>query len=63
LDALALEPQLAAYPYLAASRADFLHRLGRDADARAAYEEALLLTDNEVERQFLLDRVTGLAGR
>jgi RNA polymerase sigma-70 factor (ECF subfamily) len=60
LDALAEEPQLAAYPYLAASRADFLRRLGRDADARVAYEEALVLIDNDVERQFLLDRVSTL---
>ena len=60
LDALAEEPQLAAYPYLSASRADFLRRLGRDADARVAYEEALVLIDNDVERQFLLDRVSTL---
>jgi RNA polymerase sigma factor (sigma-70 family) len=53
LEALAAEPQLATYPYLAASRADFLRRLGRETEARAAYDEALVLTDNEVERQFL----------
>jgi RNA polymerase sigma-70 factor (ECF subfamily) len=62
LETLAVEPQLAAYPYLAASRADFLHRLGRDTEARAAYEEALVLTDNDVERRFLLDRVAALPG-
>jgi predicted RNA polymerase sigma factor len=56
LDALAGEPQLATYPYLSASRADFLRRLGRDDEARAAYDEALVLTDNDVERQFLLER-------
>jgi RNA polymerase sigma-70 factor (ECF subfamily) len=56
LDALAAEPQLATYPYLAASRADFLRRLGRETEARAAYDEALVLTDNEVERQFLVAR-------
>jgi predicted RNA polymerase sigma factor len=56
LDALADEPQLATYPYLSASRADFLRRLGREGEARTAYDEALVLTDNEVERQFLLDR-------
>jgi len=53
LDALAFEPRLAGYAYLAAARADILRRLGRVADARAAYEEALLFTDNEVERGFL----------
>jgi RNA polymerase sigma factor (sigma-70 family) len=54
------EPQLARYPYLAAARADFLRRLGRVEEARSAYEEALLLTDNEVERRFLADRLDAL---
>jgi len=57
LDALAAEPQLAGYGYLAAARADFLRRLGQIAEARVAYEEALLLTENDVERQFLADRL------
>ncbi len=60
LDALAAEPQLAGYGYLAAARADFLRRLDRSADARLAYEEALLLTENAVERRFLLDRIATL---
>jgi RNA polymerase sigma-70 factor (ECF subfamily) len=53
LDALATEPVLAAYSYLASSRADFLRRLGRVAEARLAYQEALLLSENAVERDFL----------
>ncbi len=61
LDALGAEPQLAGYSYLAASRADFLRRLGRRADALRAYDEALLLTENEVEREFLGDRITLLS--
>jgi len=61
LDALAAEPALATYGYLAASRADCLRRLGRLPDARAAYDEALLLTENEVERRFLADRLANLA--
>ncbi|HEV7203552.1 MAG TPA: sigma-70 family RNA polymerase sigma factor [Jatrophihabitans sp.] len=60
LDALGAEPQLAAYAYLAAARADFLHRLGRDDEARSAYDEALLLTENAVERRFLTDRLAAL---
>jgi RNA polymerase sigma-70 factor (ECF subfamily) len=60
LDALTSEPQLATYGYLAAARADFLHRLGRAAEARTAFEEALLLTDNEVERRFLRERLAAL---
>ncbi|WP_248958064.1 RNA polymerase sigma factor [Sphaerisporangium perillae] len=60
LDALAAEPQLAGYGYLAASRADFLRRLGRTAEARTAYEEALLLTENALERDFLAERLARL---
>jgi RNA polymerase sigma-70 factor (ECF subfamily) len=60
LDALAAEPQLAGYGYLAAARADFLRRLGRVAEARTAYEEALLLTENAVERDFLTRRLQDL---
>jgi RNA polymerase sigma-70 factor, ECF subfamily len=60
LDRLATEPQLAAYHYLPAARAEFLHRLHRDAEAAAAYQEALHLTDNSVERQFLTTRLAHL---
>jgi RNA polymerase sigma-70 factor (ECF subfamily) len=56
LDALEAEPTLAAYPYLPATRADVLTRLGRPALARQAYEDALALTDSETERRFLLAR-------
>ena len=57
LEELAAEPQLAAYGYLAAARADFLRRLGRVEEARNAYEEALHLTENTVERRFLERRL------
>jgi RNA polymerase sigma-70 factor (ECF subfamily) len=60
VDALRDEPQLAGYSYTAAARADFLRRLGRYDDARTSYEEALLLTENEVEREFLLHRLEEL---
>ncbi|MCX4587666.1 RNA polymerase sigma factor [Streptomyces sp. NBC_01481] len=60
VDALAAEPQLAGYGYLAAARADFLRRLGRTAEARSAYEEALLLTENAVESDFLAGRLEQL---
>ncbi len=62
LDALATEPVLATYTYLASARADFLRRLGRTGEARAAYEEALLLCENGVERAFLVDRLTKVDG-
>jgi RNA polymerase sigma-70 factor (ECF subfamily) len=61
LDLLATELQLATYSYLASSRADFLRRLGRTDEARAAYEEALLLSENHVERTFLQGRLGSLA--
>jgi RNA polymerase sigma factor (sigma-70 family) len=62
LDALGGEPQLAGYGYLPAARADFLRRLGRRDEARDAYEEALLLTENAVEQRFLAGRLRELGG-
>jgi RNA polymerase sigma-70 factor (ECF subfamily) len=60
LEALAGEPQLAGYPYLASARADMLRRLGRRSEARLFYEEALMLTENTVERDFLARRIEEL---
>lgn len=60
LDALVGEPQLRGYSYLPAARADFLRKLGRVTESHSAYEEALALTDNEVEREFLADRLEEL---
>jgi RNA polymerase sigma-70 factor (ECF subfamily) len=60
LDALAARPELAGYGYLSAARADFLRQLGRTSEARLAYEEALLLTGNAVERDFLAARLAQL---
>jgi RNA polymerase sigma-70 factor, ECF subfamily len=60
LDALApllADPTLATYGYLSAARADFLRQLHEWAQAADAYEEALLLTDNHVERAFLGERL------
>jgi RNA polymerase sigma-70 factor (ECF subfamily) len=58
LDALADEAVLATYSYMAASRADVLRRLDRIDEARLAYQEALLLSENEVEREFLSRSLT-----
>lgn len=44
---------LSAYRQYHAVRADLLRRLGRDADAAAAYESAIALSENAVEREFL----------
>jgi RNA polymerase sigma-70 factor (ECF subfamily) len=61
LESLAAEPQLAGYGYLAAARADFLRQLGRIEQARLGYAEALLLTENAVEREFLDARLRELS--
>jgi predicted RNA polymerase sigma factor len=60
LDALAPlrdDPTLATYGYLSAARADFLRQLHRWAEAAQAYQEALTLSGNDVERAFLAQRL------
>jgi RNA polymerase sigma factor (sigma-70 family) len=52
---------LPGYHLLPATRADFLTRLGRTAEAIAAYDEAIALTGNETERTFLETRRARLA--
>ena len=53
LDELDTDPRLAGYPYLPATRADLLRRLGDADGAAAAYRQALQLTANAAERAFL----------
>jgi RNA polymerase sigma-70 factor (ECF subfamily) len=53
---------LGTYHLFHAVRADFLRRLGRHAEARAAYEAAIELTENAAEREFLRRRRQSLAG-
>jgi RNA polymerase sigma-70 factor (ECF subfamily) len=52
--------ELDTYPYLHAARADFLRRLGRSDEARAAYERALELAPSPPERRFLARRLAEL---
>lgn len=61
LEALAAEPQLQRYPWLAGAQADVLERLGRIGEAREAYLRAAELTDNEVQRALLHERARRLA--
>jgi RNA polymerase sigma-70 factor (ECF subfamily) len=49
-----------AYHLLHATRADLLERLGRPAEAAAAYDRALALTDNAAERRLLAERRAAL---
>ncbi len=55
--ALERDGRLDAYRYLPATKADLLRRLGRPAEARAAYAEALGLAENAAERNFLAGRI------
>ena len=52
--------ELDEYRYLHATRADLLHRLGRDSEARDAYERALALVHDDAERRLLERRLAEL---
>jgi RNA polymerase sigma-70 factor (ECF subfamily) len=52
--------ELANYYLAHSARADMYRRLGRTAEARASYEKALALTQQEPERQFLQERIRKL---
>ena len=56
LDQLVELPALRDYHLLPSVRGDLLERLGRWDEARAEFERAATLTDNEQERNLLLDR-------
>ncbi|GAA1694665.1 RNA polymerase sigma factor [Fodinicola feengrottensis] len=56
VEALERDGRLTGYRYLPATKADLLHRLGRDAEAVQAYQAALALTDNAAEHEFLAER-------
>ena len=63
LAALEAAGTLAGYHLLPATRADLLRRLGRRAEAAAAYREAHGLTVNEAERRFLARRLAEVTGQ
>jgi RNA polymerase sigma-70 factor (ECF subfamily) len=60
VDAILERGDLADYHLAHAARADLCRRLGRAAEARAAYERALDLTRQEPERRFLERRLAEL---
>jgi len=60
VDAIFARGDLAEYRLAHAARADLLRRLGRNDEARAAYERALTLTKQEPERRFLQRRIGAL---
>ena len=60
IDAVLEQGELANYYLAHSARADMYRRLGRSAEARASYEKALALTQQEPERQFLQERIRQL---
>jgi len=62
LDALLAGGELDGYQLAHAARADFCRRLGRDAEARTAYQRAIELTNQGPARRFLERRLAALRG-
>ena len=62
IDAILARGDLTDYRLAHAARADLCRRLGKTADARAAYERALALTRQDTERRFIERRLAELAG-
>jgi RNA polymerase sigma-70 factor, ECF subfamily len=60
IDAVLEQGGLANYYLAHSARADMYRRLGRTVEARASYEKALALTQQEPERQFLQERIRQL---
>jgi RNA polymerase sigma-70 factor (ECF subfamily) len=63
VDALGADSVLGEYRFFHATRADFLRRLGRWAEAAEAYERALALSANAAEAAFLRGRIAEVRGR
>lgn len=59
MDGIGEAGDLRQYHLFHAARADLLRRLGRKQEARQAYEAALALATNGVERNYLLRRLSG----
>ena len=60
IDAILTRGELGNYHLAHAARADLYRRLGQTAEARASYERALGLTQQEPERRFLRTRLSEL---
>jgi RNA polymerase sigma-70 factor (ECF subfamily) len=57
VDALATTGKLDGYHLLPATKADFLRRLGRHAEAAESYRAALAMATTDVERNYLIRRI------
>ncbi len=60
IDAILTRGDLETYHLAHAARADLCRRLGRTKEARASYQRALSLTQQEPERRFLVKRLAEL---
>lgn len=60
IDAISAKGELQDYYLLHAARADFYRQLGRVEAAKAAYQQALALTQQEPERRFLFNKLASL---
>lgn len=63
IERLERDDRLAGYRYLPAIKADVFEQLGRPEEAARAYRSALDLAANEVERQFLGERLAEIDAR
>jgi RNA polymerase sigma-70 factor (ECF subfamily) len=63
LAVLEADGRLGGYHYLPAAKADLLRQLGRRAEARSAYQDALELAENPAEQAFLSGRIAEVSGR
>jgi RNA polymerase sigma-70 factor (ECF subfamily) len=63
IDAILVRGDLTDYQHAHSARADCLKRLDRDAEAVAAYRQALALTTQDAERRFLERRLMELGSR
>ncbi|HEU4693714.1 MAG TPA: RNA polymerase sigma factor [Vicinamibacterales bacterium] len=60
IDGILARGELADYQFAHSARGELLRRLGRNEEARAAYERALTLTHQETERRFMHARLKAL---
>ncbi|MBL8168026.1 MAG: RNA polymerase sigma factor [Acidobacteria bacterium] len=60
IEALLEDGELVNYYLAHSARAEMYRRLGRTLEARSSYEKALVLTQQEPERQFLQERIRQL---
>ena len=63
IDDLLAREHLSHYHLAHSARADLCRRLGRIPEARASYEKALALAQQEPERRFLARRLDGIEKR